>query len=293
MRVRGRSIGSATLGIAMLAVLASVAPTGAGELAADGPSGAARTVRVAVCQTFCIDGDREGNLRRVEHALETATGQRAEIACFPETALLGWINPAAHELADPVPGTTTERLGLLARRHGVMICIGLCEKDGERLYDSVVLIGADGSLLARHRKTNVLTELMDPPYAAGVAKDISVVETPLGRIGMLICADTFKDDLVDRVRAQSPDLRLVPYGWAASPEAWPDHGRNLAARVAATARRAGCPVVGTDLVGVISSGPWRGKTYGGQSVVADENGTVLGVLRDRGAEVRTFAIVLR
>lgn len=251
-----------------------------------------RTVRIAVCQTLCIDSDRDGNLRRVEYALEAAASQRAQLACFPETAILGWVNPEAHELADPIPGKTTERLGELAVQHGVMICIGVCEKDGDDLYDAAVLIGSDGKLLARHRKTNVLSELMDPPYACGGADVIAAVDTPLGRIGMLICADTFKDELVQRIGAQSPDLLLVPYGWAADKDAWPEHGESLAAWVTATARRAGCPVVGTDLVGAISSGPWRGKTYGGQSVVADADGAVLGVLRDRAAEVRTFEIPL-
>lgn len=251
-----------------------------------------RTVRVAVCQILCIDSDRDGNFRRIEYALEEAAKQRAQLACFPETAILGWINSQAHELAHPIPGKTTDRLAELAIQHGIMICIGLCEKDGRNLYDAAVLIGADGKLLAKHRKTNVLTELMDPPYAPGNGDDITVVETSLGRIGMLICADTFKDELVQRITAQSPDLLLVPYGWAAGRDEWPEHGKSLAAWVAATAQRADCPVVGTDLVGVISSGPWRGKTYGGQSVVTNADGVILGTLRDRDVDVRTFEIPL-
>ena len=59
-----------------------------------------QVVRVAVCQTLCIDSDIEGNFRRVENALEAAAEQGAELACFPETALLGWINPEARGLAD-------------------------------------------------------------------------------------------------------------------------------------------------------------------------------------------------
>ncbi len=269
-------------------ILIGLAPVGV--IAQDVPETEPRTVRIAVCQTLCIDSDREGNLRRIKYALEAAAAQQAQIACFPETAILGWINPEARKLADPIPGPTTDRLAELAKEHDMMICIGLCEKDGEDLYDAVVLIGAEGKLLAKHRKCNILTELMDPPYARGSADDIAVVDTPLGRIGMLVCADTFKDELVNRIAGQSPDLLLVPYGWAADKSAWPDHGKSLAAWVASTAQRAGCPVVGTDLVGVVSSGPWRGKTYGGQSPVADAGGTILGTLRDRDAEVRMFEI---
>jgi predicted amidohydrolase len=249
-------------------------------------------VRVAVCQTFCIDSDLEGNLRRIEYALEEAARQRAQVACFPETAVLGWVNPEAHRLAEPIPGAISRRISELARKHKLMICIGLSEKDGDQLYDSAILLGADGRILDKHRKINTLVELLDPPYARGMIDEIHAVETPIGRVGMLICADTFKEELVQRAGEQKPDLLLVPYGWAADMDAWPQHGKSLTAWVTATAKRAGCPVVGTDLVGVISAGPWQGKTYGGQSVVADAAGNVLGTLRDRDAEVCVFDLPL-
>lgn len=251
-----------------------------------------RTVRVAVCQILCIDSDRAGNLCRIGHAVEDAARQGAQLACFPETADLGWVNPESHRLADPIPGLTSDRLAALAHRRGLMIAIGLCEKDGEALYDSAVLIGSDGRVLLKHRKINTLVGLLTPPYARGAPEEIRAVDTPLGRIGMLICADTFEDDLVARAAAQAPDLLIVPYGWAAPREEWPGHGRRLARLVASVAGRVGCPVVGTDPVGVISAGPWRGRTYGGQSVVADAAGRVLGVLRDRDVELRVFDLTL-
>ncbi len=58
-------------------------------------------VHVAVCQILVIDGDREGNFRRIEYALETAKASHADIAAFPESAILGWENPDAHRLAGP------------------------------------------------------------------------------------------------------------------------------------------------------------------------------------------------
>jgi arylsulfatase A len=249
-----------------------------------------RTVRIAVCQTYCIDSDLEGNIRRVEHALGVAKDAGAQLACFPETALLGWVNPDAHEMADPIPGPTSDRLCALAREHGLMIHIGLAEKDGDTLRDSAILIDADGRILSNHRKINILTELMDPGYTPGTFDAIGVVDTPIGRVGTLICADTFMDEAIEAMAAKRPELLLVPYGWAAPREAWPKHGESLAAVVGSAAHRIGCPVVGTDVVGQISSGPWKGFTYGGQSVVADGTGRVMGVLRDRDAEVRIFEV---
>lgn len=251
-----------------------------------------RTVRVSVCQILVIDGDREGNFRRIEYALDEAQRAGASIAAFPESALLGWQNPDAHRLAAPVPGPDTDRLGALAARSGLLVSIGLDEKCGERLYGSAVLLDRTGQILLRHRKINVLAHLMNPPYSTGRPEDIAVAATDLGRIGMLICADTFEDDFVARAAALRPDLMLVPYGWAAPPEQWPQHAGELENLVARRARDFGCPTVGTDLVGVISHGPWARQTYGAASVVADADGHVLAVLRDRDVEVRTVELQL-
>ncbi|UCD30624.1 MAG: carbon-nitrogen hydrolase family protein [Planctomycetota bacterium] len=253
-------------------------------------TGSPPVVRVAACQTLCIDGDLEGNLKRIEYATEQAAAQKSKLTCFPETALLGWVNPQAHKLADSIPGPMYQRVADLARKYKIMISIGLAEKDGKKLYDSVVLIDKDGSLLLKHRKINTIRHLMKPPYTRGKKEDIDAVDTKIGRVGMLICADTFKEDLIKAARAKKPDLLIVPYGWAAQKEEWPGHLESLIKTVTKTARLAGCPVVGTDLVGTITNGPWTGYTYGGGSVVTDRKGKVLAVLRDRDTDFQMVNI---
>ncbi len=249
-------------------------------------------IRVAACQLE-VRSDPALTLEDVERALAEAAAAGADIACFPETCLYGWVNPEAHQLADPIPGPTTDRLGEMARRHGLMIAVGLAERDGERLHDSAVLIDRDGTLLLHHRKVNILSELMDPPYTPGPGASDSVADTRFGRIGVLICADTFKDELVAQIAAAEPDLLLVPYGWAAPQKDWPDHGNSLHSWVSHTARRSGAPVVGVDATGSIAHGPWTGFLYGGQSIAVNAQGESLGILADRRPEVRVFEIELR
>ena len=255
-----------------------------------------RTVRVAVCQILSIDGDREGNFRRIEYALEQARAAHADIAAFPESIILGWENPDAHRMAAPIPGADSDRIAALARKYGLMISIGLDEKDGEkdgaRLYDSAILVDRTGKLLWKHRKLNVLAYLMDPPYSEGTIDGVGVVETEFGRIGLVICADTFQDAVAKRIEALAPDLMLVPYGWAAPMDQWPEHAKQLEALVQRRAAQWRCPVVGTDLVGQMSHGPWKGQTYGGASVVMDAAGKVLHILRDRDVEVRSVTLHL-
>lgn len=249
-------------------------------------------VRVAACQIL-VDGDREAAFGRIEAALAEAAAAGADLAVFPEACLFGWVAPTAHDAADPIPGPTTERLGALAREHGLMLLVGLAEKDGDALHNAAVLIDRDGALLLKHRKTNVLAELMDPPYTPAPDAAGSVAETRLGRIGVLICADTFVDERVAEISAGTPDLVLVPYGWAAPAGDWPGHGESLHAWIGHTATRTGAPVVGVDSVGALAHGPWSGFVLGGQSAISAADGTISAVLADRAAEIRVVDVRLR
>ncbi len=251
-----------------------------------------RSVRLAICQILVIDSDREGNFRRIEYALEQAQTQRADIAIFPESSVLGWENPDAHTMATPIPGKESDRIAALAQKYHVMIAAGLDEKDGDRLYDSAILVDKTGKLLWRHRKINVLPELMTPPYSQGKPEDIGVVETEFGRIAVLICADTFSDAFVLRMKELKPDLMLVPYGWAAPNDQWPQHSRQLEDLVKKRAAQVGCPMAGVDLVGEMTHGPWTGQTYGGSSFVADGTGKILLTLRDRDTDMKVIEVAV-
>ena len=242
-----------------------------------------RHIKTAICQIFTLDGDRRGNFVRIENAVREAKEAGADVACLPEMALLGWVNPDAHKSAYPIPGLDSDRLCKLAEDYDIYLCIGLAEKDGGRLYDSAILIDAAGRILLKHRKINLLTELMTPPYTPG--KDIHTVETAFGRIGILICADTHEDPILKRMAALKPDLLLVPYGYAATYDEWPGHGKVLENVVRNTARRTGACVIGTNLVGQISNGPWKGRVYGGHSVAVDKTGRIISTAKDRDRDI--------
>jgi predicted amidohydrolase len=248
------------------------------------------TVRLAICQILVIDSDREGNFRRIEYALDQAEAQHADIAIFPESSILGWENPDAHRMAAPIPGADSDRVAGLARQHHIMIAIGMDEKDGDKLYDSAILVDKTGKLLWKHRKINVLPELMTPPYSQGRPQDIGVVDTEFGRIAVLICADTFTDAFVKRMKTLKPDLMLVPYGWAAPDNQWPQHSKALETLVKMRAAQVQCPMAGVDLVGEMTHGPWAGQTYGGSSFVADGTGKILLTGKDRDTDFRVIDV---
>jgi predicted amidohydrolase len=281
-RIRWKGLSCST-GLLFLAFAATL-----GLIAMRDARGLDKPVKIASAQIFCLDGDRSGNLVRIENAVIAAKAQGADLVALPESCIFGWENPDAHQRACPIPGKDSDILCEMARKHKIYIHIGLDEKDGDKLYGAAILIDDSGKILLKHRKNNVLPELMTPPYSEG--KGVGAVDTPLGRIGVMICADSFRKNLLKDMKDLKPDFVLIPYGWAAEEEKWPEHGKELMKTVQKAAKAIGCPVVGTDLVGEISHGPWTGQVYGGQSIASDAKGNVLFVSKDRDVDMALLTL---
>jgi len=249
-----------------------------------------KAAKVAMCQIFILDGDRQGNFLRIENAIAEAKSKGADIICFPEAAILGWLNSDAHIRACTIPGPDCDQLCELAKKYRTHLCTGLDEKEGGRLYNSVLLIDDQGRILLKYRQINIPQKLMSPPYTPGLDSDISTVNTKFGKIGLLVCADTHSENILDRMAALKPALLLVPYGYAEQESRWPEHGQELHRVVVSAAKRTGATVVGTNLVGQITKGPWSGRIYGGQSVAVDKTGRIIAVAKDRDRDIRVVSI---
>src|SRR5437868_5501298 len=132
------------------------------------------------------------NLQRARAALHEAAELGCRIAVLPECLDVGWAHPAARELAQPVPGATSERLAEAARETGLYVAAGLTERAGDRLYNAAILLSPTGEILLKHRKINLLVDV-EALYSPG--DRLGVAETPLGAIAVNICADNFPDSL--------------------------------------------------------------------------------------------------
>jgi predicted amidohydrolase len=245
---------------------------------------------IAMCQIVILDGDRSGNFVRIENAIAEAKSKGAELICFPEATMLGWLNSDAHTRACIIPGPDSEQICELAKKYGTYLCIGLEEFEMGRLFNSALLIDDRGQILLKYRQVNIPQKLMSPPYTAGNESDIATVNTKFGKIGLLICADTHREDILDRMAALKPNLLLVPYGYAEEEQNWPSHSEEFHKVVTETAKRTGAAVIGTNPVGRISRGPWSGRVYGGQSVAVDKMGNIIDTAKDRDRDVKIVPI---
>lgn len=147
-------------------------------------------VRVAAVQTNPGLRTLDANLDAIERWVRQAADDGARLVAFPECALNGYRYERLEDVradAQPVPGPATDRLTAVAAELDVHIVLGMVERDGDRLFNASVLIGP-GGVVAQYRKTHLPFQAVDRFVEPG---DIpfEVVDTPLGRIGMLICFD--------------------------------------------------------------------------------------------------------
>src|SRR4030095_13988899 len=144
--------------------------------------------KLAMGQMLVEGGRRDENLRRAVRMVEDAAAQDCRIVVLPECLDAGWAHPEARRLARADPGRHSDLLAGAARQAGIYVAAGLTERDGERIYNSAVVVSPEGEILVKHRKINEL-EIAHDLYATG--DRLSVAETALGRIGLTICADNF------------------------------------------------------------------------------------------------------
>jgi nitrilase len=169
-------------------------------------------VKVACIQAEPVVLDRTATIDKLERLAGEAAGAGAQLLVFPEAfvpaypssrwakALASWDEPAAKEAfallareSVAVPGPDAERIGAVAREHGIWMITGVTEVDPERpstLYNTLLYHAPDGSLAGRHRKL-VPTNHERLIWGQGDGEGLRAFETPLGRVGGLICWENY------------------------------------------------------------------------------------------------------
>jgi len=168
-----------------------------------------KIARVAVVQAGAVPFDTEACVDKAARLIAEAAGQGAKVVAFPEAFVPGYPkglnfglvvgarDPAGREefrlyldAAIEVPGVQTQRLGEAAAIHGVYVVIGVIERDNGTCYCTVLFFGPDGSLLGKHRKL-MPTAMERMIWGFGDGSTLTVVDSPYGRIGSVICWENY------------------------------------------------------------------------------------------------------
>ena len=220
-------------------------------------------------------GAKSDNLARATSRIAEATRSGAEVVLLPEALNLGWTHPSALQQADPIPsGESFSRLADAARENGVYVCAGLVERDGNKIFNSAILLAPDGRLLLHHRKINEL-DIGRQFYSLG--DRLAVAETPLGRFGVMICADAFVEGQVlsRSLALMGAEIILSPCAWAVPADhdnVRDPYGQLWRDNYGPVARQHRLWIAGASNVGPILAGPWAGRKCIGCSLLVGPDG---------------------
>ena len=179
------------------------------------------TVRTALIQMSTVY-DKEANTAKGERLVRQAADQGAQIVCLQElfnTIYFPYeMDPRHLELAEPIPGPTTDRMQEVARQTGVVLVAPIYEKTIEgMLFNTAPVIGTDGELLGIYRKSHI--PLVSTPTLTGIEKyyfapgDTGFVtfDTPFGiKFAVYICYDRHFPEGVRAFALQGAQLMVVP-----------------------------------------------------------------------------------
>jgi predicted amidohydrolase len=140
--------------------------------------------------------------------MERSLPAKADIALLPEGITVVGTGKKYADVAEPVPGPTTARLGEFARKRKLWIVAGVYEREERLVYNTAVLIDREGRLAGRYRKVYIPREELEGGITPG--SDYPVFRTDFGAVGMMICWDSEYADPARALALRGAELILMP-----------------------------------------------------------------------------------
>jgi len=229
-------------------------------------------MKISLIQQQCSN-DKTSNRKKGLEAVETAAKLGAKIICFAELAFEPFY-PQEHstngklELAESIPGPTTDMFSELAAKLGVVIILNLFERDKNRTYDSSPVIDSDGTLLGTTRMIHITDYpgFYEQSYYYPGDHGAPVYETKFGKIGVAICYDRHYPEYMRALALDGAEIVFVPQAGAI--DEWPNGLYEAEMQVAAFQNgyfTALCNRVGKEPV----------LTFSGESFVCNPKGEVI------------------
>ena len=228
---------------------------------------ASRMVRLATVQYIPTGKSPRQNCEEYAPMIAAAAKQKADLIVLGETVPYVRTKLSPAECAEPIPGPTTEYFGSQAKQNGIHIAVSLYEREGHLVYNTAVLLSAEGKLLGKYRKVCLPHGEVEKGVAPGA--DYPVFDTKFGKVGLMICYDGFYPEVARALTANGAEVIAWPV-WGCDP---------LLARARACENR----------VYVVSSTFTDPKSDWMISAVIDRAGKVVAQAKESGSVVVTEA----
>ncbi|KFN45285.1 carbon-nitrogen hydrolase [Arenimonas composti] len=180
-----------------------------------------RILRVALVQDR-DHGDTGANLANIETRVAEAAARGAKLVLLQELHNGAYFCQHEHcdefDRAEPIPGPSTERLGALAKKHGVVLVSSLFERRAAGLYhNTAVVFETDGSIAGKYRKMHIPDDpgFYEKFYFTPGDLGFEPIDTSVGRLGVLVCWDQWYPEGARLMALAGAELLLYPtaIGW--------------------------------------------------------------------------------
>jgi len=169
----------------------------------------------------------EKNIQEGLNAVKIAAAKGANIICFPELAFTPFYPakpapPDYLQLAEPIPGKTTEAFSSLAAELNVVIILNLFERVGNKAFDSSPVINSDGTILGITRMLHITDYecFYEKSYYSPGDTGVKVYQTNFGKIGVAICYDRHYPEYMRALALAGAEIVFIPQAGAVGE--WPD-----------------------------------------------------------------------
>ena len=183
--------------------------------------------RLGVCQ-LRTETDYEATMEKAAEMISSAAGSGAEVLVLPEMFSCPYSREYFRVFASRGHEETCRRMSSWARENRVLLIGGsVPEREGDRLYNTCFVYGTDGELLARHRKIHLFD--VDLPgmrfhesHTFTPGSEITVFDTPYGRMGVAICFDVRFPELFRAMARRGAELICLPaqFNMTTGPAHW-------------------------------------------------------------------------
>ncbi len=246
-----------------------------------------RKLKVGIIQHPCT-ADREANLARTTADIRDAVDEGAKLILLQELHTGLYFcqteNTDHFDLAETIPGPTTDTLGELARELGVVIVASLFERRAAGLYhNTAVVLESDGSIAGKYRKMHIPDDpaYYEKFYFTPGDMGFEPIDTSVGRLGVLVCWDQWYPEAARLMATAGAEILLYPTAIGWDGEADPDEQlRQREAWITVQRGHAianGLPLAASNRVGFEAdpSGQTPGITFWGNSFICGPQGEFL------------------
>ena len=186
--------------------------------------------RVGLVQMACSP-EPDANLEKAAEQVREAARQGAKIVCLPELFRSQYFcqreDTELFDLAEPIPGPSTERLASVAREEGVAIVASIFERRAAGLYhNTAAILDGDGTLAGIYRKMHIPDDPLyyEKYYFAPGDQGFRAFDTSVGQIGALVCWDQWYPEAARITALEGASLLFYPTAIGWHPAEKQEHG---------------------------------------------------------------------